>query len=95
MALTGRMLAELAEVALRDAAAAIDPHHTDDDHDGSAPLRTITFEDLEESVRLSSIGAELELRAGFAGFPFGCDDPFDSDEERERRRCEAWDRVLP
>lgn len=92
--MTGRLYAQLAEVALRDAFAAVDPYHTDDDRDGTQPPRALTIEDVEESTRLANIGAELELRATLLGFP-GCDDPFESAEEAERRRCETWDRVLP
>jgi hypothetical protein len=91
---TGRLLAQLAEVAIKDAAAVVDPRHTDDDREGMPPTRSITLGDIEESRRLCRLAAELELRAALAGFS-ACDDPFESEEENERRRVECWDRVLP
>lgn len=94
MSLSGRMLAQLARVAQADAAAALDPRWTPDDGAGPAPFRVITWRDVRESRRLSQLAARCQVRAALAGFS-ACDDPFESDEENERRRVETWERILP
>lgn len=91
----GRLLAQLADVFFRDAEAAVDPRYHPDDLEGFSPAREVTLEDVGESRRLALVAQELELRAMFAGFNPLAEDPFESEAELERRRCEEWDRVLP
>lgn len=91
--LSGRICSQLAEVALRDAQATLDPRHTDDDCEGAPPVREITLVDVEESRRLVLIAESLQIQGMMLGF--SSDDPFESDAEIELRRCDEWERVLP
>jgi len=88
-----RILAQLADVALRDARAAVDPHETDNLSD-LAEAREITIEDVGASVHLVAVHERLWREAATSGW-CPVDSPWLSDEENEEIRCKTWDRVLP
>lgn len=92
--LSPRLLAQLADVATRDARAAVDPSATDSLTELPAPPRIIAAEDWERADFLERLSHCQWTAAVAEGWdPIGC--PWLSDDENEQIRVAFWDRILP
>lgn len=91
--LSARLLAELSDVAARDARASVDPRETDNCSE-LAVERPIGLSDWAESAYLERLSMDVWRAALMRGWqPYFS--PWLSDEENEEIQCDVWERLLP